>query len=207
MDIKSCTIIPVLRKIPYQESSSIVDALYKGGIKAIEITMETQHAEEIIRETLARYEGKMLVGAGTVLTVEDAKRAIKAGAQFLVSPALDIEVLKFAVSQQVLFIPGVLTPSEMLEASKVGANMIKLFPASSVGPSFIKDVKGPLGHIDIMTTGGITKETARSYLDAGATAIGAGSALLKQEYIQRKDWDGLAVEAQSWLEIVSKKIG
>jgi len=205
LEIKSCPIIPVLRKIPYAESASIIDALYAGGIKAVEITMDTEQAEQIILETVERYADKLLVGAGTVLSVEEGERAIEAGAQFLVSPALDMEVLAFAICQQIEFIPGVFTPSEMLQAHKAGASMVKLFPAASLGPSFIKDVKGPLGYIDIMTTGGITRETVRSYVDAGAVIIGAGSALVKKEFIEKKDWVSLTQEAESWLEIVSRE--
>lgn len=205
MDIRNCPIIPVLRKIPYEESASIIDALYKGGINAVEITMDTTKAESIIRETVERYNDKILVGAGTVLSVEECKRAIEAGAQFLVSPALDLEVLKYATSQQVLFIPGVFTPSEIITANKAGATMVKLFPASSLGPTFIKDVKGPINHIEIMTTGGITKESARSYIEAGAAIIGAGSALVKKEFIQNKNWAGLTEEVESWIKIVTEQ--
>ncbi len=165
--------------------------------------MDTEQAERMIQETVERYSGKLLVGAGTVLSIEDGLRAIEAGAQFLVSPALEIEVLEYAVSKQVAFIPGVFTPSEMLQAHKAGASMVKLFPASSLGSDFIKDVRGPLGHIDIMTTGGITKETARSYVEAGAAVIGAGSALVKKEFIQQKNWSDLKQEAESWLKKVS----
>lgn len=202
MELKECTIIPVLRKIPYLDSVNIIDALYEGGIRAVEITMDTENAAQIMRETVARYGEKLLVGAGTVLNIEDCQEAIDAGAEFLVSPALDIEVLQHARMQQVEFIPGVFTPSEMLAAYKEGASIVKLFPASSLGPSFIKDVKGPLSHIGIMTTGGITRDTAAEYIKAGACVVGAGSALIKKEFINQKDWDGLTQEAANWLNYV-----
>ena len=205
MKLKDCLIIPVLRKIPYADSVNIIDALYHGGIRAVEITMDTANAAEIISETIERYGETILVGAGTVLTIEDCQKAIDAGAQFLVSPALDVEVIQHARKQQVEFIPGVFTPSEMISAYKEGVSMVKLFPASSLGPSFIKDVKGPLSHIDIMTTGGITKDTACDYITAGACAIGAGSALLNKELIQQKNWNGLQQEAASWLNSVARK--
>ncbi|PSL40186.1 2-keto-3-deoxy-phosphogluconate aldolase [Planomicrobium soli] len=198
--LKSLPIIPVLRKIPYEKSEEIVQALFDGGIRAVEITMESVGAESMIRETFEKYGEKMLVGAGTVLSIDDCKRAIEAGAQFIVSPAFDEEVVAYAVNSGVPVIPGVFTPSEMLRADKAGALMVKLFPASVLGPSFIKDVKGPLGHIDIITTGGITKETAKGYLDAGAVAIGAGGALLKKELIEANDWDGIKKEAELWLK-------
>lgn len=195
-------IVPVLRKIPYPKSAHIIGALHAGGIRAVEITMETDRAEDIIKETINCYGEEMLVGAGTVLTIEDCRRAIDAGAQFIVSPALDEEVTRYAYERQVLVIPGVFTPSEIVRAQKLGAQMVKLFPASVVGPGFIKDVKGPLGSVKIMCTGGITKDTAVAYMDAGASAIGAGSALLKTEYIETNNWTGLTDEVKVWLKNV-----
>lgn len=200
--LKKASIIPVLRKVPYEKSKEIVRALYNGGVRAIEVTMESDRAELIIQEAIEEFGEKMLIGAGTVLTVADCEHAIKAGAQFIVSPALDEAVVAHAVEQGVPVIPGVFTPSEMLKAHNAGAAMVKLFPATVLGPAFIKDVKGPLGHIDIMTTGGITKETAKSYLDAGAAAVGAGSALLRKDLIAENDWSGLADEVKIWMESI-----
>lgn len=197
--LKDCPIIPVLRKIPYEKSASIIQALYDGGIRAVEITMDTENAEDMIREAVETFSGRMLVGAGTVLTIEDCERAMDAGAQFLVAPNFNSDVLAYAVEKNIPFIPGVFTPSEMVQADQVGAAMVKLFPASTLGPGFIKDVKGPLGHIDILTTGGITRETVRSYLDAGAVSVGAGSALLRKEFLEREDWAGLSAEVRAWL--------
>ncbi len=200
--LKETTIIPVLRKIPYEKSQEIIQALYNGGIRAIEVTMESDRAELIIQESLGAFGDKMLVGAGTVLTPEDCTRAIEAGAQFIVSPAFDEAVVACAVEHEVPVIPGVFTPSEMLQAHQAGASMVKLFPASVLGPAFIKDVKGPLSHIEIMATGGITKDTAKSYLTAGAVAVGAGSALLRKDLIAENDWAGLAGEVKNWLETI-----
>ncbi|MER2007245.1 MAG: bifunctional 4-hydroxy-2-oxoglutarate aldolase/2-dehydro-3-deoxy-phosphogluconate aldolase [Psychrobacillus sp.] len=197
--LKGCPIIPVLRKIPYEKSAGIIQALYDGGIRAVEITMDSENAEAMIREALDRFSGKLLVGAGTVLTIADCDRAMDAGAQFLVAPNFNSGVLAYAVEKNVPFIPGVFTPSEMVLADQAGAAMVKLFPASTLGPGFIKDVKGPLGHIDILTTGGITKETVKSYLDAGAVSVGAGSALVRKEFVEREDWAGLSAEVRGWL--------
>ncbi|WP_342567633.1 bifunctional 4-hydroxy-2-oxoglutarate aldolase/2-dehydro-3-deoxy-phosphogluconate aldolase [Psychrobacillus sp. FSL K6-4046] len=197
--LKDCPIIPVLRKIPYEKSAGIIQALYEGGIRAVEITMDSENAEAMIREALDRFSGKLLVGAGTVLTIADCDRAMDAGAQFLVAPNFNSDVLAYAVEKNVPFIPGVFTPSEMVLADQAGAAMVKLFPASTLGPGFIKDVKGPLGHIDILTTGGITKETVKSYLDAGAVSVGAGSALVRKEFVEREDWPGLSAEVRGWL--------
>ena len=197
--LKDCPIIPVLRKIPYEKSAGIIQALYDGGIRAVEITMDSKNAEAMIREALDCFSGKLLVGAGTVLTIADCDRAMDAGAQFLVAPNFNSDVLAYAVEKNVPFIPGVFTPSEMVLADQAGAAMVKLFPASTLGPGFIKDVKGPLGNIDIQTTGGITKETVKSYLNAGAVSVGAGSALVRKEFVEREDWAGLSAEVRGWL--------
>ena len=199
--LKQYPIIPVLRKVPYEKSQSIIKALYDGGIRAVEITMESEGAESIIKETLEAYSTDLLVGAGTVLSKEDCRRAIEAGAQFIVSPVLDEVVMQYAIDQNVPYIPGVFTPSEMLKAHNGGAAMIKLFPASVLGPAFIKDVKGPLSHIDIMTTGGITLDTARTYLDAGAKIVGAGSALVRKDLVDNNNWTGLTAETISWMTV------
>lgn len=200
--LTAAPIVPILRKVPYEKSAAIVNALIEGGVTSIEVTMESDRAEEIIAETVSVYGNRILVGAGTVLNVGDCRRAIEAGAQFIVTPALDEEVVAYAVECGVPIIPGVFTPSEMMRAIKLGAEAIKLFPASVVGPAFIKDVKGPLSHIPIMTTGGITLETAADYIGAGAAAVGTGSALLKKELIASSDWEGLKRETEKWLEAV-----
>ena len=200
--LTAAPIVPILRKVPYEKSAAIVNALVEGGVTSVEVTMESDRAEEIIAETVHAYGNRVLVGAGTVLNIADCRRAIEAGAQFIVTPALDEEVVNYAVEQGVPIIPGVFTPSEMMRAIKLGAEAIKLFPASVVGPAFIKDVKGPLSHIPIMTTGGITLETAADYIGAGAAAVGTGSALLKKELIASSDWEGLKRETEKWLEAV-----
>lgn len=202
--LKQHPIIPVLRKVPYEKSQSIIKALYDGGIRAVEITMESVGAESIIQETLKAFPEDLLVGAGTVLSKGDCQRAIDAGAQFIVSPVLDEAVMQYALEQNVPFIPGVFTPSEMVKAHNGGAAMIKLFPASVLGPAFIKDVQGPLSHIDIMTTGGITMETASTYLDAGAKVVGAGSALVRKDLVESNDWAGLTAETISWVTLCGK---
>ncbi|WP_456276608.1 bifunctional 4-hydroxy-2-oxoglutarate aldolase/2-dehydro-3-deoxy-phosphogluconate aldolase [Bacillus sp. AK128] len=197
--LKEVRIIPVLRKIPYEKSEQIVQSLMHGGIGAVEITMETERAEDIIRESVDTFGHQILIGAGTVLNVDDCKRAIRAGAQFVVSPILDSEVIKYAHECGIPAIPGVFTPSEMQHAINLGASMVKLFPASTLGPKFIKDVRGPLSHICIMTTGGITFDNARDYLDAGAAAVGAGGALVREDLISSENWEGLKEEAARWM--------
>lgn len=200
--LNDINLIPVLRKVPYEKSKEVIRALIEGGIQAIEITLDTVNAIEMIQQAKEQFGQQVVVGAGTVLTVSQCEEAIHAGAQFIVSPSLNLEVVKYALNANIPVIPGVFTPSEMQTAYAAGAEMIKLFPASSLGPKFIKDVKGPLAHIQIMTTGGISIETAKSYLDAGAIAVGAGSDLLKKEWIQENEWVLLSKEVKAWLKVI-----
>ncbi|WP_336045730.1 bifunctional 4-hydroxy-2-oxoglutarate aldolase/2-dehydro-3-deoxy-phosphogluconate aldolase [Solibacillus ferritrahens] len=202
-ELKLLKLIPVLRKIPYETSQSLIEALILGGVKAIEVTMDTKNATEIIKETRQNFGDRVIVGAGTVLTIEDCISALDAGAQFIVSPSLNLAVVEHSLKNGVAVIPGVFTPTEMQTAYSAGAQMIKLFPASALSPSFIKDVKGPLSHIAIMTTGGITLANAKSYLEAGAAAIGAGSDLINKELVKNEDWALLQKETERWIELLS----
>ena len=202
--LKKSPLVPVLRKIRFEDSSFIVKALIEGGVRTVEITMETERATEIIRKTVDEFGSQTLVGAGTVLTIEDCINAINAGAQFIVAPVLNEQVVTYAVEQGIPVIPGVYSPSEMMRAYELGATAVKLFPAASVGPGFVKDVQGPLGHIPIMVTGGIDLANAHSYIDAGAIAVGAGSALLKKNHISTGDWNALKMETKKWMSALMK---
>ena len=199
-DFSQIKLVPVLRKIPYETSQQLIEALYLGGIGAVEVTMDTENAAAIIKEALHVYEGKMLVGAGTVLSLEDCIAAIEAGAQFIVSPSYNESVVVHCIAHDVVVIPGVFTPSEMQKAYEQGVKIVKLFPASTLGPSFIKNVKGPLTHIQIMATGGISIHNAQDYLQAGALAVGAGSDLLDKTFIANEDWNGLKEIAAKWVK-------
>jgi len=166
--------------------------------------MHTNRAADIISAAHTKYGSDISIGAGTVLTVEKAKEAIAAGAEFLVAPNFDVVVTKFAQEQNIFFVPGVFTPSEMVSAFQAGADIVKLFPASVLQPEFIKDVKGPLSHIPIMCTGGIDLSTVKSYLEAGADVVGAGGSLVKKKFIEENDWVGLQKETKEWLSLCKK---
>ena len=199
--LKETPLVPVLRKISFEDHPMIIASLVECGIRAIEITLDTDRAFEMIRRVKTEFP-EALVGAGTVLSREDCELAIEAGADFIVSPTLDEGVMAAAVERGVPAIPGVYSPTEMLKAYRLGATAVKLFPAASVGPGFVKDVRGPLGHIPVMVTGGIDLENARAYLDAGALAVGAGSSLLRKDILARKNWPLLVEEARKWMNAV-----
>lgn len=200
--LKETPLVPVLRKLAFEDHTAIIGSLVEAGIRTIEITMDTDRALEIIRTSVMEYPD-VCIGAGTVLSKEDCKNAIDAGAAFIVSPVLNKEVVAYAIERNVPVIPGVYSPTEMMKAHELGATAVKLFPASSVGPGFVKDVQGPLSHIPIMVTGGIDFGNAHSYIEAGALAVGAGSSLLKKEILVNKDWALLVEEARKWIGEVS----
>lgn len=196
--LQGIQLIPVLRKVPYPLCHELVKALKAGGIRAIEITMDSEKATEMIREVRQRNDEFLVVGAGTVLTVEDCEKAIDAGAEFIVSPSLNEDVINKCIEKNIPVIPGVFSPTEMQTAFSAGAQIVKLFPAASLGTTFIKNVRGPLSHIQIMTTGGINLETVRSYLEAGAQIVGAGSELIKKEWVLSENWEAITDEAIAW---------
>lgn len=197
--LEGIKLIPVLRKIPPARCLNVVQALVDGGIKAVEVTMDSENPTKTIAN-LSKEFSHLVVGAGTVLTIEECEKAIDAGAAFIVSPVLNLEILKLCVEKEMPVIPGVFTPTEMQTAYEAGAKMVKLFPASTLGPRFIKDVKGPLSHIEIMTTGGISLDTAKSYIDAGAKIVGAGSDLLQKKWIEEENWALITNEAITWID-------
>src|SRR5699024_5077926 len=155
----------------------IVEALLSGGINNIELTYGKINPNSIIKEIKDRFTNDIHIGAGTVLTVEQAVSSIESGAEFIFSPIMNKDVIEETVRRNKLSIPGCYTATEMYEATKAGAQCVKLFPATSLGPNFIKDVKAPMPFLNIIPTGGINEGNISEYLKAGATAVGLGSSL------------------------------
>jgi 2-dehydro-3-deoxyphosphogluconate aldolase/(4S)-4-hydroxy-2-oxoglutarate aldolase len=172
-------IVPVVRAANAAEAQEAVKAIYAGGISVVEITMTVPGAFEVIREVARHYGEKLLVGAGTVLTYEQAVECLDAGAEFLVSPGLSLPVLKGAQARGKLAIPGALTPSEVMAANREGATLIKIFPCENLGgPKYIKALKGPFPKLDLIPTGGVNVLNAGEYFAAGSFALGVGSELV-----------------------------
>jgi len=172
-------IVPVVRAAGVEEARQAVDAILAGGIPVVEITMTVPGAVEVIRSVARQFAGKVLVGAGTVVTREQALACLDAGAQFLVSPGLSIAMVKAAREHNTLAIPGALTPTELMAASAEGAEVIKIFPCGSVGgPKYLKALRGPFPSVKVIPTGGVNAGNAAEYITAGAFAIGVGSDLV-----------------------------
>jgi 2-dehydro-3-deoxyphosphogluconate aldolase/(4S)-4-hydroxy-2-oxoglutarate aldolase len=176
-DILKHKIIAILRGANPADVLKISEALYNGGIRILEITMNSTDPLRVIEELSTKFGDRMLIGAGTVLDTEMAKGAVKAGAKFILSPIVDVDVIRTAKDLGAIVIPGAHTPTEIVYAYKNGGDIIKVFPATS--PGYIKEVLAPLNHIPLLPTGGINLENIKQYQQAGAVGFGMGSALVK----------------------------
>ena len=185
--ILSTRIVAILRGADPDSVLAIIAALHEGGITNVEVTLNSPNALELIRKACDVMGDRMLVGAGTVLDPEGARAAIDAGARFIISPALDEDTVRYTLDAGIVSIPGALTPTEILKSYRMGADIVKVFPASA-GPGYIRDVRAPLSHIPLMPTGGIRPDNIRAYLDAGGVAFGIGSALVNARVPVTEDY-------------------
>ena len=177
--IKDTGVIPVVRATSADEAMRTIDAIREGGISILEITMTVPGAVELIEKVAKAYGDEATVGAGTVLDPETAAACISAGAQFVVSPALNLETIAFCKRHDIAVMPGALTPTEVVQAWNAGADFVKVFPAGAVGgPSYLKALKAPLPQIELVPTGGVSLKTAADFIKAGAAALGVGADLV-----------------------------
>jgi len=181
----------------------IAQALHTGGLECVEITMTTPGALRAIEEASDKLDG-VLMGAGTVLDGPTARQAILAGAQFLVTPTVEPDVIEMAHRYGVAVIPGAMTPTEILTAWELGADMVKIFPASILGPGYLKAVHGPLPQIPLVPTGGITADNAGEFIKAGAAVVCAGSWLVDKKAVAEGRFEVLTERARQLVEVVQK---
>lgn len=192
--------VAVLRLPSEDWGREAVQAVASGGVTAIEVTLTTPGALRLIEQLSANEQ--LLVGAGSVLSAEAAREAIDAGARYLVSPVFDPDVLATAHTYDVPALPGAFTPTEMLQAYKAGADLVKVFPADSFGPGYFKAVLAPMPFLELMPTGGVTPDNVGQWLDAGAVAVGLGSALIDPRLVATRDWPALTARAR----VVSEQV-
>ena len=194
--IERAGVVAVIRIKDPTRLRSVVDAIAEGGVRALEVTMTVPGAVELIRDLAGSLPPGFVLGAGTVLDAATASRVIDAGAQFVVSPVFRVPVIDTCAAADVPVMPGCFTPTEILEAWDAGADVVKVFPATTLGPSFVKDIHGPLPEIKLMPTGGVTLDNAGDWIRAGAAAVGVGTALLDSKSIAAGDYDALRVNAE-----------
>jgi 2-dehydro-3-deoxyphosphogluconate aldolase / (4S)-4-hydroxy-2-oxoglutarate aldolase len=201
--IKNIGIIPVVRATIADEAMRVIEAIREGGISVFEITMTVPGAIKLIEQVATRYGEDALVGAGTVLDPETAGACISSGAQFVVSPAVNLETIAYCRQHDVTVMPGALTPTEVVHAWNAGADFVKVFPAQSVGgASYLKALKAPLPHIELVPTGGVSLKTAGDFIRAGAAALGVGTDLVDINAIREGQAALITERAKQFIEIV-----
>ncbi len=189
-------VVAVIRMRDARKLRAVVDALAEGGVRAIEVTMTVPDAVALIRELSAGLPDGFLLGAGTVLDAATARRVIEAGARFVVSPVFRPSMIDACHERDVPAAPGCFSPTEILAAHEAGADIVKVFPATALGPTYIKDVRAPLPQLRLMPTGGVSLDNAGEWIKAGAVAVGVGSALLDAKAIESGRMDVITVNAR-----------
>jgi 2-dehydro-3-deoxyphosphogluconate aldolase/(4S)-4-hydroxy-2-oxoglutarate aldolase len=193
-------VIAVIRMADAGRLFDVVEALKKGGVKALEVTMTVPGALDIMQKLAVTKPEGVLVGAGTVLDADTAAAAIWSGADFIVSPIADPGMIAACRSHDTFVAPGAFTPAEIVAAWDRGADVVKVFPATSLGPQYLRDIRGPFPQLRLMPTGGVTVENARGFIEAGACAVGIGTALLDKKAIEAADWNSLTAKARQLVE-------
>jgi 2-dehydro-3-deoxyphosphogluconate aldolase/(4S)-4-hydroxy-2-oxoglutarate aldolase len=194
--IEQCGVVAVIRLQDPDRLKGVIDALGAGGVRALEITMTVPRALELIAAVAPTLPQGFLVGAGTVLDAETARLAILGGAQFVVGPVWRRGVLETCHRYDVAAMPGCFTPTEILDAWEAGADIVKVFPATSLGPGYLKDLRGPLPQVKLMPTGGVSLDNAGDWIAAGAAAVGVGTALLDARAIADGSYGVLTANAR-----------
>ncbi|MGD0732893.1 MAG: bifunctional 4-hydroxy-2-oxoglutarate aldolase/2-dehydro-3-deoxy-phosphogluconate aldolase [Terracidiphilus sp.] len=206
--IERIGLIPVLRARNATQAHVLVKALIAGGISIVEVTMTVPGAVDLLRELKSEYGTKLLLGAGTVTTAAQVEATIDAGAEFVVSPSLHPAVIAATKSRGKLSIPGALTPTEVITASEAGADYVKVFPCSAMGgASYLKSLLAPFPHLKLIPTGGVTVQTAESFLGAGARALGVGSDLVNLAAIDAGTPEVITETARAYLQVLARVRG
>jgi 2-dehydro-3-deoxyphosphogluconate aldolase / (4S)-4-hydroxy-2-oxoglutarate aldolase len=205
--IEACGAVAVIRMKEPEKLRAVADALADGGVRALEVTMTVPRALAMIEELAPRLPAGFLLGAGTVLDAETARLAILAGASFVVSPVFRPEVITTCHRYDVAVMPGCYTPTEILAAWDAGADVVKVFPATSLGPGFFRDVRGPLPQVKLMPTGGVSLDNAGDWIRAGAVAVGVGTALLDTKAIASGDYGVITANARRLVASVASARG
>lgn len=197
---KALPVIGILRGYSANQVENIVKFSALGGLRNIEITMNSRHATDLIKLAIEAAEGGMNIGAGTVCTLDDLDAALSAGASFIVTPIVNADVIQQCKQEQIPVIPGGFTPTEIYNAWQLGADMVKVFPANQFGPGYIKDIKGPLDQIKLVPTGGITTQNLPEYHKNGAYGFGVATPLFDKRRVVAEEWDWVQQQAKAFVD-------
>src|SRR5438105_3353573 len=202
--VLDCGIVAVVRSPDSQQLVEVARALADGGVSVVEITMSVPNALDVLRQVRQALGDRLLLGAGTVLDPETARAVLLAGAEYIVAPTVNLDVIRLCQRYDKLVMPGAFTPTEILSAWEAGADIVKVFPAEVVGPAYFKALRGPLPQIRLMPTGGVDLTTAAAFLKAGACCLGVGSQLVEPDAIAQRDFDRLKELARQYAAIVQQ---
>ncbi len=201
--IREFGVVPIVRVSTSEDAFRAVEAVVAGGLSIVEITMGVPNALRVMEQVVERFGDSVLLGAGTVLDTETCRAALLAGAEFIVTPSLDVKVIETARRYSKACVPGALTPTEIVTAWQAGADMVKIFPCAPVGgPKYLKSVRGPLPQIDFIPTGGVDLATTPDYIRAGAAAVAVGGELVSNQALREGKTEVIAVNARKFLEAV-----
>jgi len=196
-------LVPVIRVSSAREAVDVSDAIKEGGVTLIEITMSVPGAIDTIKELTQKYKDEIIMGAGTILDPETARAALLAGAQFIVTPTLNLDVIQLAHRYSAVVVPGAMTPTEILTAWNAGADMVKVFPAAQLGgPEYLKAIRGPLPQILLVPTGGVNLQNAGAFIKAGATALGVGGELVDKKAVKDKKFNIITENTRAFLKVI-----
>jgi 2-dehydro-3-deoxyphosphogluconate aldolase / (4S)-4-hydroxy-2-oxoglutarate aldolase len=198
--LKQAKIIAILRGLSQDQTDAAAQALADGGIIFLEVTMNTKGALDMIRRIKAKLGHKLIIGAGTVLNLAMAKDAAAAGAEYLLSPNLNEEVIHYALERGIDAWPGVMTPTEIVKAYEAGAPAVKIFPMGSLGLSYLKEIRAPLDHVPMIATGGVDLHNINQFLDAGAIAVGLGGNLIDKKHLQAGNYAAIEQRARAFVD-------
>src|ERR1700730_11795360 len=200
--VLDCGIVAVVRSPDSQQLVEVARALAEGGVSVIEITMSVPGALDVLRQVRQALGDRVLLGAGTVLDAEPARAVLLAGAEYIVAPTVNLDVIRLCQRYDKLVMPGAFTPTEILSAWEAGADVVKVFPAEVLGPAFFKAVRGPLPQVRLMPTGGVDLTTAAKFLEAGACCLGIGSQLVEPKAVSERNFDRIRELAAKYVAIV-----
>jgi 2-dehydro-3-deoxyphosphogluconate aldolase / (4S)-4-hydroxy-2-oxoglutarate aldolase len=203
--LEAAGIIPVLRARSAKEALGVVEAMVAGGVTVIEVTMTVPGAIDVLRELKRSYGSKLLLGSGTVTDAAECAATIDAGAEFVVSPSLHLDVIAETKKRDKVSLPGALTPTEVITAWRAGADFVKVFPCSAMGgASYLKSLKAPFPYLRLVPTGGVTLQTAASFLEAGASALGVGADLVNLQAIADGKPEVITNTARGYIEVIAR---
>jgi 2-dehydro-3-deoxyphosphogluconate aldolase/(4S)-4-hydroxy-2-oxoglutarate aldolase len=202
--VLNCGIVAIIRATSGEQLVQVAEALYGGGIDVIEVTFTVPGVLDVLSAVRKQLGSKILLGAGTVLDPESARAALLAGAEFLVSPTVNTDVIGMAHRYDKLMMTGAYTPTEILTAWEAGADIVKVFPAEIGGAAYLKAIKGPLPQVRLMPTGGVNLQTLPNFIHAGACAVGLGSQLVEKEALERGDFNRMRELAKQYVELLAK---